>query len=133
MKSKAKLGLYQPLLIVADVAATAAFYREKLGFDFLYPEQAEAHLEGDFAILERDEVILMFKAVEGGVPRPNHTVHEWAPHDAFIFVEEPEALLVELRDNGVEITKELGDPEAGARSFHFRDNNGYVFCCGHPP
>ena len=126
------MGPYQPLLIVSDVAETTRFYLEKLGFRHLYPDQADAFLEGDFAIVERDDVILMFKAVEGGAPRPNHTVHEWATHDAFIFVKDPEALCAELQSRGVRVVKELAATEWGTREFQFQDNNGYVFSCGHP-
>ncbi len=131
-KSPAKLGLYQPILIVSDVAETVQFYQEKLGFRHLYPEQADAFLAADFAIVERDEVIFMFKAFEGGAPRPNPTVHEWATHDAFIFVKDPDALCEEFKARGVEIVKEVGDSDSSTHDFHFRDNNGYVFSCGHP-
>ena len=61
---------YQPLLIVSDVAETAEFYRSKLGFEFVDTEQAAAQLEGDFAMLRRDEVVIMFRAVKNGKPLP---------------------------------------------------------------
>jgi len=120
-----------PLLIVEDVSLTADYYRTKLGFEFFFPEKASAHLAGDFAMLKRDNVILMFKAVKNGMPRPNRTVHEWLTHDAFIVVEDLESLCDELRGNGVTITKDIETTAWGTREFHFEDNNGYVFCCGH--
>jgi len=120
-----------PLLIVSDIKATAEFYRSKLGFEFCFPEEAADHLAGDFAMLKRDHVTLMFKAVENGKPRPNRTVHEWATHDAFIVVMDLEPLCEEFRSKGVNIVKEIEDTEWGTREFHFEDNNGYVFCCGH--
>jgi catechol 2,3-dioxygenase-like lactoylglutathione lyase family enzyme len=120
-----------PFFIVADVAETAQYYRSKLGFEFFAPEQAAAQLEGDFAMLKRDGIVLMFKAVENGRPRPNHTVHPHATHDAFIHVRDPGRLCEELRAKGVRITKEVEQTEWNTREFHFADNNGYVFCCGH--
>jgi catechol 2,3-dioxygenase-like lactoylglutathione lyase family enzyme len=122
---------YQALLIVSDVAETAQFYRSKLGFEFVDAEQAAAQLEGDFAMLKRDEVVIMFKAVKNGKPRPNWTVHAFAPHDAFISVRDLEPLCEELKFKGVKIVKDVHDSEWGTREFYFEDNNGYRFCCGH--
>jgi uncharacterized glyoxalase superfamily protein PhnB len=119
-----------PLFIVANVAETVAFYRTKLGFDFFAPEAAAAQLEADFAMLQRDGIVLMFKAVDNGVARPNHTVHQNATHEAFIVVRDPDNLCEELRGKGVTITKEVEQTEWNTREFHFQDNNGYVFCCG---
>jgi catechol 2,3-dioxygenase-like lactoylglutathione lyase family enzyme len=133
--SDATLRGIHPLFIVEDVAATADFYRSKLGFEYLFPEQAAEHLNGDFAILKRDQAVVLFKAVPNGKPRPNHTVHEYALHDAFIPVLELEPLCEELRSKGVRIVREITDTEWGTREFHFQDNSGYIFCCGHskPP
>jgi catechol 2,3-dioxygenase-like lactoylglutathione lyase family enzyme len=122
---------YQPLLIVLDVEETAEFYRSKLGFEFAYPEQAAAWLEGDFAMLKRDGVVIMLKAVKNGKPRPNWTVHEYSPHDAFIPVTDLEPLCEELKSKGVKIVKDVHDTEWATREFYFEDNNGYRFCCGH--
>ena len=127
-----RMQALHPLMIVNDVAETAAFYRSKLGFSFCFPEQAESQLAGDFAMMQRDNVVLMFKAVAKGTPRPNRTVHDWAPHDGFIYVRDLEPLCEELRAKGVKIVKEIGETEWGTREFLFEDNNGYVFCCGHP-
>lgn len=120
-----------PCLIVRDVSATAAFYRERLGFEHADPAAAEGMLAGDFAMLTRGGVTLLFKAVPGGEPRPNHTVHAWAPHDGFIHVEDLDALHAELVEAGVRIVAAPHATDWGTRELHFQDPDGYVFCCGH--
>jgi catechol 2,3-dioxygenase-like lactoylglutathione lyase family enzyme len=119
-----------PTLIVLDVAASAAYYREKLGFEFTFPDQAAAHLQGDFAMLSREGVSIQLKAVPAGTPRPNPTVHEYARQDAFIDVVDPDALCAELKAKGVRIVSDVAPTPWGTREFSFADNSGYVFACG---
>lgn len=118
-----------PTLIVRDVAATAEFYRSMLGFEFSMPKHAEDHLAGDFAMLTRGGVTIQLKAVGGGQPRPNLTVG--ARQDAFIQIDDPDALCEEYRSRGVRIVSDVEDTEWGTREFRFADDSGYVFACGH--
>ncbi len=118
-----------PMLIVPNVAASANFYRSKLGFEFAFPDTAEDQLAGDFAMLARGGVTIQLKAVPGGLPRPNSSVG--ARQDAFIDVADPDALCDEYRSKGVQIVSEVEDTEWGTREFRFADDNGYVFSCGH--
>ena len=118
-----------PMLIVSDVAATASFYRSKLGFEFEFPDQAEDQLAGDFAMLTRGGVTIQLKAVVDGIPRPNPMVG--ARQDAFIDVDDPDALCEEYRSKGFWFVSGVEESEWGTREFRFADNNGYVFCCGH--
>ena len=123
-------GIY-PILLVADVARSAEFCRSKLGFEFAIPAQAADHLQGDFAMLVRGGVTIQLKAVPGGLPRPNASVHEWARQDAFIASDDPESLCLELRAKGVHIVSAVADTEWGTREFRFADDTGYTFACGH--
>jgi catechol 2,3-dioxygenase-like lactoylglutathione lyase family enzyme len=123
-----RLRNYHPLLLVVSVAETVDYYRTKLGFEHAQPTLAADWLEADFALMRRDDVYVMFKALPGVQPNPNGRVH-----DAFIFVRELEPLRDELRRNGVKIQREIAVAEGeGVRAFYFEDNNGYLFCCGHP-
>ena len=86
-----------------------------------------------FAIVGRDAVQVFLKSVAGTVcAQPNHTRHEWAPWDAFVFVSDPDTLATELRSRAVTFHKDLGDREDGLRGFEVRDNDGYVLFFGRP-
>ena len=102
------LNSVTPFFIVDDLAATLAFYQSRLGFGVLY-KGGDAN--GDFwAMVGRDHVSLMFKAIAPGVhPLPNRARHEWARWDAYI--------------------SNLSD---GLRAFEVADNNCYVLCSGCP-
>ena len=120
-----------PMLLVADVARSAAYYRDKLGFAFLYPEFAEAHLAGDFAMLQRGGVIIQLKALPDGRPNPNVLADPLARQDAFIHAADPDALCAELAARDVRIVEPVMDTAWGTREFRFADDSGYVFACGH--
>ena len=72
-----------PFFIVKDLETSIAYYRERLGFqlDFQGP--------GDdpyYAGVSRDGIGIMLKAILPDVlPCPNHTRHEWARWDAYIY------------------------------------------------
>src|SRR5215813_11922234 len=59
----AMLNSVAPFLIVDDLGATLAFYQSKLGFDVLYKCGGDGNGDDYFAIMGRDRVMLMFKAI----------------------------------------------------------------------
>ena len=61
-----------PFFIVADVTATTAFYRDKLGFETRFEEPATGPF---FAIVGRDGAQLLLKAEAGLAPLPNPERH----------------------------------------------------------
>ena len=119
-----------PLLLVADVEASSRFYREQLGFEFVFPHLAEAHLAGDFAMLRRGGATVQLKALPDGQPNPNHAAHPDARQDGFIATQDPDSLCQELRERGVHIVEDVTDTDWGTREFRFADDSGYVFACG---
>ena len=61
------LNCAAPFFIVDDLGATLAFYQSKLGFDVLYKGDGDDF----FAIMGRDKVMVMFKAIAPEVhPQP---------------------------------------------------------------
>ena len=118
-----------PFFLVDDVVATAAYYRDKLGF-------TPGPFFGDppgFAIVRRNTTRLVFRQVpESARPaaRPNadrmrHTL------DAYIWVSDVDALAEELRRRGADILSEPEESEsAGRREMTVRDLNGYHLCFG---
>jgi catechol 2,3-dioxygenase-like lactoylglutathione lyase family enzyme len=113
-----------PFFIVKDLQTSIAFYRERLGFrlDFQGPE-------GDvyYAGVSRDGIGIMLKEILPDVlPCPNHTRHEWARWDAYIYTLDPDTLFNEFRERGVSFVKELSFIDEGLWGFEITDADGYV-------
>ena len=120
-----------PFFIVDDLAETIEFYQSRMDFKVLYKGGDE---NGDFwAMLGRDQVMLMFKAITPDVhPQPNHSRHEWAAWDAYVSTTDPDALYAEFRGKDAPMHRELADTNDGLRAFEIIDNSGYVLCFGRP-
>lgn len=130
MKEVAKLGPVSPFFIVERLERSIAFYRDALGFDLqlLVPED-----DPFFAIVGRDGVRVFLKHVGPDVPpQPNPSRHPWARWDAFVHVEDPDALAAELADRGTAFREELADTDDGLRGFEIEDGDGYVLFFGRP-
>jgi len=127
------LNSVTPFFIVDDLAATVAFYQSKLGFDVRHKGGGDGEASDYWAIVGRDRVMLMFKAITRDVhPEPNHSRHEWARWDAYIFTDDPDSLYSEFVDRKAPMHRELVDTPDGLRAFEVIDNNGYVLCFGRP-
>ena len=130
MANNATLAEIAPFFIVKNLAASIDFYNQKLGFetDLLIPED-----DPFFAIVSRDNVRILLKHIAEDIhPVPNHTRHEWARWDAFIWVSEPDALFAEFQSRGLEFHEPLADTDDGLRAFELKDYDGYVLCFGKP-
>ena len=127
------LNTIAPFLIVDDLGATLAFYQSKLGFDVLYKGGGEGSGDDYFAMLGRDRVMLMVKAITPEIhPQPNRLRHEWARWDAYIGTDDPDSLYAEFVGREVPVHRELANTRDGLRAFEITDNNGYVLCFGRP-
>ncbi len=118
-----------PYFLVDDVVATAGFYREKLGFEY-------ERFWGDpptFCMVRRHGVVIMLAQTETpGVVRPNRVADpERDALDAYLWVEDADALRAELAERGVLPARELCDQPYGMRDFEVDDCNGYRLCFGH--
>jgi uncharacterized glyoxalase superfamily protein PhnB len=126
----ATLGAITPLFIVRDVIPSIAFYREQLNFSLSYVGP-----DGDpfFAMVSRDNVQIMLKAITPDVlPMPNHTRHEWAHWDAFVYTADPDTLAAEFTARGVRLRTPLGNNDDNLRGFEVQDADGYVLFFGRP-
>ena len=129
----AMLNSVTPCFIVDDLRATLAFYQTKLGFNVSYTGGADGDGDDFFAIVERDRIMLMIKAVAPEIhPQPNRSRHEWAPWDAYIYTDDPDALYKEFTGKQVPMHRELANTGDGLRAFEINDNNGYLLCFGRP-
>ena len=122
-----QLHFIAPYFIVDDVLQSAEFYRNKLGFNFdrIWGEPPQ------FTMVYRGQVVIMLKSIGSpGHCRPNHQVNPAFCWDAYIWVEDADALYEELKSRGVKITREIENMEYGCRDFDVEDNSGYILCFG---
>ena len=127
------LNSITPFFIAEDLDATIDFYQSKLGFSVPYKGGGDGEVGDYWAFVARDNVMLMFKTIGTDVPpQPNSSRHEWARWDAYIHVDDPDALYAEFTGRSVPMHQELADTSDGLRAFEVRDNNGYVLCFGRP-
>jgi uncharacterized glyoxalase superfamily protein PhnB len=113
-----------PFFIVKDLQASIAYYIERFGFQLEFQGPA-----GDiyYGQVTRDGVAIMLKTIRPDVlPCPNHTRHEWARWDAYIYTRDPDALFGEFRRRGASFVKELSFIDDGLWGFEVRDADGYV-------
>ena len=118
-----------PYFIVDDVVATANHYRDKLGFRYerFWGEPPS------FCMVCRSGIVIMLSQLRPtGVMRPNRLASPEADDawDAYIWVENADALFSEFKSKGVKITRGICDQPYGCRDFDVEDCNGYRLCFG---
>jgi len=117
-----------PFFIVDDVVATANFYRDKLGFNYV-------RMWGEppcFTIVTRRGAAVMLSQFEtSGLMRPNSIADpDGGAWDAYIWIDNADALYEEFGQKGVTIVQPICDQEYGCREFTIRDCNGYTLGFG---
>jgi uncharacterized glyoxalase superfamily protein PhnB len=116
-----------PYFVVPDVVKSAEFYRDKLGFTF-------GKMWGEppcFTMVGRGGITIMLKSVAGRhLSSPNNRLNQDCCWDAYVWVEDADALYHEFRTRGVEIAREIENQPYGCRDFDVRDPDGYVLCFG---
>ena len=117
-----------PYFIVDDVVTTANYYRDQLGFHYerFWGEPA------CFCMVHRNGIVIMLSQFEkAGFMRPNHLVDpERGAWDAYIWIDDADALNAEFKSKGVKIAREICDQPYGCRDFEVEDCNGYRLCFG---
>ena len=127
--SRTPLGKISPFWVVDELASSVAYY-EQLGFEVRHKSPEEVPF---FAIVGRDDTQIFLKEITEGInPQPNSTRHPWARWDAFVSVENPDALAAEFAEANIRFARELEDTEDGLRGFELRDNDGYILFFGRP-
>lgn len=119
------LASINPFFIVEDLQVSISYYIERMGFqlDFQGPDEEDPF----YGRVSRDGIGIMLKAILPDVlPRPNHTRHEWARWDAFIYTLDPDTLFNEFKQHGVSFVKELSFIDDGLWGFEVTDADGYV-------
>jgi catechol 2,3-dioxygenase-like lactoylglutathione lyase family enzyme len=115
-----------PQFFTTDIPASLAYYNEKLGFDctgtWLDPPV--------YAMVARDRYAIHFRCAEPPAANPDKYADELL--DAYLSVEDADALYAEYAAKGVEFTRELGDTPWGTREFVVKDCDGRLLAFGGP-
>ena len=107
-----------PVFFTIDISATLAYYTGKLGFHCLGTWQDPPV----YAIVARDQQAIHFRCAEPTTPNPEKYEDELL--DAYLFVEDADALYAEYAGQGVEFTRGLGNTEWQSRGFVVKDCDG---------
>ena len=113
-----------PVFFTLDISATVAYYREKLGFDCLGTWQDPPV----YAIVARDEHAIHFRCA--APPTPNPAKYPGELLDAYLFVEDADALYAEYAARGVEFTRGVANMPWNSREFVVKDCNGRLLAFG---
>ena len=113
-----------PLFFTTDIPGTLAYYDDKLGF-------ACVGTYGDppfYGIVARDGRAIHFRCVEALAAHPEKYAEELL--DAYLLVEDADALYAEYAAKGVEFARGLGDMNWGLREFVVKDCDGRLLAFG---
>lgn len=113
-----------PEFFTMDIPETLAYYSDKLGFKCL-----ATWLDPPvYAIVARDRQRIHFRCAEPPTANPMKYVDELL--DAYLLVENADALYAEYQAQNVEFTRGLGDTPWGSREFVVKDCNGRLLAFG---
>jgi len=113
-----------PQFFTTNLAATLTYYRDALGFECLGtwadPPQ--------YAIVARDGHRIHFRLAPP--PQPNPDKYDDELLDAYLFIDNADALHAEYAARGVEFTRALGDTPWRSREFVLKDCDGRLLAFG---
>ncbi len=113
-----------PVFFTLDIPRTLTFYKDKLGFDCLGTWMDPPA----YAIVARDDHSIHFRCAEPPTAKPNKYADELL--DAYIQIEDADALYAEFTTKGVEFTRGIANMPWGAREFVVKDCNGRLLAFG---
>ena len=113
-----------PVFFTLDIPATLAWYKEKLGFECLGTWQDPPV----YAIIARDRQVIHFRCAAPPTANPDKYPDELL--DAYLFVEDADALYDEYAARGVEFTRGLANMPWNSREFVVKDCDGRLLAFG---
>jgi len=113
-----------PLFFTTDIPGTLAYYQDKLGFRCLGTWQDPPV----YAIVGRDQQAIHFRCAEPPTANPNKYPDELL--DAYLNIEDADALYAEYAARGVEFTRELANKPWQSREFVVKDCDGRLLAFG---
>jgi len=123
-----------PVFFTIDISATLAYYTGKLGFaclgtwpGALSPNDPPVYAP-IYAIVARDQQVIHFRCAAPPTPNPGKYADELL--DAYLVVEDADALYAEYAAQGVEFTRGLGNKPWHTREFVVKDCDGRLLAFG---
>jgi uncharacterized glyoxalase superfamily protein PhnB len=113
-----------PQFFTTDIPRTIAYYEEKLGFECVSTWQDPPV----YAIVARDQHAIHFRCAEP--PTPNLDKYSDELLDAYLNIDDADALYAEYAARGVEFTRELGNTPWHSREFVVKDCDGRLLAFG---
>jgi len=113
-----------PQFFTIDLQATLRYYRDKLGFECV----STWHDPPVYAIVTRDAHRIHFRSAEPPVANPDKYDDELL--DAYLFVDDADALFGEYKSRGVEFTRGLANTAWHSREFVVKDCDGRLLAFG---
>jgi len=113
-----------PQFFATDIEATLAYYRERLGFECVGKWQDPPV----YAIVHRDGQTIHFRRAEPPVPNPDKLAEELL--DAYVFIEDADALFREYAERGVEFARTVENMPWHSREFVVKDCDGRLLAFG---
>jgi catechol 2,3-dioxygenase-like lactoylglutathione lyase family enzyme len=113
-----------PMFFTTDIPATLTYYRDKLGFECLGTWQDPPV----YAIVARDRQVIHFRCAEPPTANPDKYQDELL--DAYLFVDDVDALHTEYAARGIEFVRGLGNMPWHSREFVAKDCDGRLLAFG---
>jgi len=113
-----------PQFFTLDIPGTLAYYEAKLGFKCLGMWQDPPV----YAIVARDQQAIHFRCAEPPTANPNKYSDELL--DAYLRVEDADALYAEYAAQGVEFARGLANMPWHSREFVVKDRDGRLLAFG---
>ena len=113
-----------PVFFTMDIPGTLAYYKDKLGFECLGTWMDPPV----YAIVARDEHPIHFRCAAPPTANPDKYADELL--EAYLFVEDADALYAEYAARGVEFVRELGNTAWNSREFVVKDCDGRLLAFG---
>jgi catechol 2,3-dioxygenase-like lactoylglutathione lyase family enzyme len=113
-----------PQFFTTDIPATLAYYKDKLGFECTGSWQDPPV----YAIVARDQQTIHFRCAEPPTANPDKYSEELL--DAYLLVEDADALYAEYSARDVEFTRGVADMPWNMREFVVKDCEGRLLAFG---
>jgi hypothetical protein len=113
-----------PLFFTMDIPATLTYYTDKLGFECLGMWQDPPV----YAIVARNQQAIHFRCAEPPTANPDKYSDELL--DAYVFIDDADALYAEYAARGVEFTRGLANMPWRLREFVVKDCDGRLLAFG---
>jgi catechol 2,3-dioxygenase-like lactoylglutathione lyase family enzyme len=113
-----------PQFFTTDIPATLAYYKDKLGFECLGTWDDPPV----YAIVARDHHAIHFRCAAPPAANPDKYAEELL--DAYLRVEDADALYAEYAEKGVEFARGLGNMPWKVREFVVKDCDGRLLAFG---